>query len=229
MRKESGAIKVSWYRREGDLIHLITFGFHTYHDDHRFGLAFAQPEDWRLRIVKVCEADGGIYQCQVTTHPPRVLTTYLHVYQAVVEVVDERGVSVQEKFYREGSTIQLECRVQGVPAPAALRPTWRRDHHTLNYDDARGGVSVKTVVVGGEVRSWVRVGGALKQDSGIYSCAISSLASASVTIQVIPDERPAAIQGGGRACPWPSLTLLVSLSSSLLTTTTSTTCCTKHR
>ncbi|XP_050720358.1 junctional adhesion molecule B-like [Eriocheir sinensis] len=207
---------VSWYRKSGDEIQLITFDFQTYHNDDRFAVTFAQPNDWRLRIRFVQRRDEGSYQCQVSTHPPLIHTVHLQVVEASIQILDERGVELREKFYREGSTMELQCLVADVPTATALQLSWYHHHHRLNYDDPRGGVSLKTELRGSVARSWLRVSQAGRRDSGVYYCNVTNLAAASVTIHVVPDEYPAAIQGA----PTPSLcglTLLASLLTSLLT------------
>ncbi|KAK8400074.1 hypothetical protein O3P69_003040 [Scylla paramamosain] len=201
---------VSWYRKRGDEIQLITFDFQTYHNDDRFALSYEQPHNWRLRIRYVQERDEGSYRCQVGTHPPLALTVRLQVVEAAVHILDERGVMLREKFYRVGSTIELQCRVADVPTATTLQLAWYRNRHRLNYDDVRGGVSVKTELRGSLARSWLRVGNAIRQDSGSYSCNVTGLAAASVTVHVVPDEYPAAIQRGVRSADqWRGVPLLL--------------------
>ncbi|XP_071537980.1 lachesin-like [Panulirus ornatus] len=217
---------VSWYRRQGDEIHLITFGFQTYHNDDRFALTYVQPHDWRLRIRYVQRRDEGTYQCQVSTHPPLTLTLHLQVVEAAIQILDERGVVVKEKFYRAGSTIELQCLIADVPTATSLHLAWYRDTDRLNYDATRGGVSVKTELRGTVARSWLRVGNAVGEDSGTYYCNVTSLAATSVNIHVVPDEYPAAIQRAATTLSWVGLTLLACLASTLAHTLNScTTCC----
>ncbi|MPC13269.1 hypothetical protein E2C01_005997 [Portunus trituberculatus] len=145
--------------------------------------------------------------------------------EAAVHILDERGVMLREKFYRVGSTIELQCRVADMPTATSLHLAWYRNYHRLNYDDVRGGVrhsfgSVKTELRGSLARSWLRVGNAIRQDSGSYSCNVTGLAAASVTVHVVPDEYPAAIQRGVRSVDqWRNLPLLlVSLAFTLIHT-----------
>ncbi|KAK8736053.1 hypothetical protein OTU49_005206 [Cherax quadricarinatus] len=207
---------VSWYRKKGDEIHLITFGFQTYHNDDRFALTFEQPSDWRLRIRYVQRRDEGSYQCQVSTHPPLIRSIHLQVVEAAIKILDERGEVLTEKVYRAGSTIELQCHVADVPTATSLQVAWYHGTHRLNYDDSRGGVSVKTELRGSVARSWLRVSNAVRQDSGTYYCNVTHLAATSVTIHVVSDEYPAAIQRGCRATSWRGFTLLACLATSLL-------------
>lgn len=57
-----------------------------------------------------------------------------------MQILDERGVVLREKFYHTGSTIELRCKVSNVPTATALTLTWYRGPLRLNYDASRGGV-----------------------------------------------------------------------------------------
>ncbi|CAG9122414.1 unnamed protein product [Plutella xylostella] len=71
--------KISWVRRRGEDLHLLSFGRHTYSADSRYSLAFEHPNDWRLLIQYVSERDEGYYECQISTHPPLVRRVLLSV------------------------------------------------------------------------------------------------------------------------------------------------------
>lgn len=71
--------QVSWVRRKGDELNLITFGRHTYSSDSRYSLEYIAPNDWQLLIQFANERDEGHYECQISSHPPLVLLVYLTV------------------------------------------------------------------------------------------------------------------------------------------------------
>lgn len=71
--------QVSWVRRKGDELNLITFGRHTYSSDSRYSLEYIVPNDWQLLIQYANERDEGHYECQISSHPPLVLLVYLTV------------------------------------------------------------------------------------------------------------------------------------------------------
>lgn len=73
------SFQVSWVRRKGDELNLITFGRHTYSSDSRYSLEYVAPNDWQLLIQYANERDEGVYECQIATHPPLVLLIYLTV------------------------------------------------------------------------------------------------------------------------------------------------------
>ncbi|EDS26094.1 conserved hypothetical protein [Culex quinquefasciatus] len=72
---------VSWVRRkhgETDL-QLLTVGKQTYSGDPRYTIEFQYPNNWRLKIAAANKNDEGVYECQISTHPPKVIIYYLHV------------------------------------------------------------------------------------------------------------------------------------------------------
>lgn len=56
-----------------------------------------------------------------------------------VEIVDERGLTTPDKFYKTGSTIELKCVVSKVPQPTSY-VQWKHGLRMLNYDTSRGGI-----------------------------------------------------------------------------------------
>lgn len=72
---------VSWVKRlpDTDDMLLITVGVHTYASDSRFAVDKEYPHNWRLRIDPVTKMDEGIYECQISTHPPQTIQTYFYV------------------------------------------------------------------------------------------------------------------------------------------------------
>ncbi|CAD1472838.1 unnamed protein product, partial [Heterotrigona itama] len=85
---------VSWVRRRGDELHLLTIGLDTYASDSRFSLALEKPNDWRLLLRSATERDGGVYECQVSAHPPLIRTVYLTVSASFART--KRGKKTEE-------------------------------------------------------------------------------------------------------------------------------------
>lgn len=71
--------KVSWVRRKGDQLHLITFGESLYSSDSRYSLKFKSPNDWQLHIQYANKRDEGQFECQINTSPTLVFIVYLIV------------------------------------------------------------------------------------------------------------------------------------------------------
>lgn len=71
--------KVSWVRRKGDQLHLLTFGDSLYSSDSRYSFKFKSPNDWQLHIQYANERDEGQFECQINTSPTLVFIVYLIV------------------------------------------------------------------------------------------------------------------------------------------------------
>ncbi|XP_037941093.1 uncharacterized protein LOC119674042 [Teleopsis dalmanni] len=69
---------VSWIRKKD--YHLLTVGLTTYSSDERFSATHLKhSEDWTLQIKFVQLRDAGVYECQVSTHPPTSIFLHLNV------------------------------------------------------------------------------------------------------------------------------------------------------
>ncbi|XP_058455308.1 uncharacterized protein LOC131432803 [Malaya genurostris] len=102
---------VMWIRRTTDKVSLLTVGNNTYSGDPRIRVKFQYPNNWRLHINPIKNEDGGLYMCQVSTHPPRVFATNLTVLEPAVRIVDEMGYEFYDRYYKLGSTIDISCQV----------------------------------------------------------------------------------------------------------------------
>lgn len=79
IRRRLSRFQISWVRKRGEELHLLTIGLDTYASDSRFALAFEKPNDWRLLLRSATERDAGLYECQVSAHPPLIRTVHLAV------------------------------------------------------------------------------------------------------------------------------------------------------
>ncbi|KAJ9593565.1 hypothetical protein L9F63_014872, partial [Diploptera punctata] len=180
---------VSWVRRkhgEGEL-QLLTVGLHTYSGDSRYTVEFQYPNNWRLQIKFTNKRDEGTYECQISTHPPKVIQIHLHVNAPEVIIVDEEGRLLQEKYYEAESTIQLSCIVRHIAMTSSV-VSWLHGDRMLNYDTTRGGISVRTELMDEGANSSLSVARVHKTDSGNYTCAISQTKFATVTLHVLNGE-----------------------------------------
>ncbi|XP_058466554.1 uncharacterized protein LOC131439492 [Malaya genurostris] len=177
---------VSWVRRkhgETDL-QLLTVGKQTYSGDSRYTIVFQYPNNWRLKIAAANKNDEGVYECQISTHPPKVIIYYLHVNAPEVLIVDEEGEPLYDKYYEVGSTIKLMCRIRHM---SMLRSAvyWIHNENILNHDVQRGGISVKTNLTNVGANSTLFVAKVNKQDSGSYTCSIGPNQYYSVSVHVL--------------------------------------------
>ncbi|KAK1122249.1 hypothetical protein K0M31_009472 [Melipona bicolor] len=178
-------LQVSWIKRK-NVQELLTVGLTTYANDERFqAIHFHHSEDWTLQIKYVQPRDAGLYQCQVSTHPPTSIFLFLEVVEARAEIA---GPS--EKFVRPGSTLQLHCLVKkSTETPSYL--FWYHNFRMINYDIDQG-VNVSTDLAGRE--SWLEVPRASNRHSGNYTCEASNAQPARVLVHVFKGDNPAAMQ-----------------------------------
>lgn len=70
--------QVSWIRRKD--YHLLTVGLTTYTGDGRYLVEHVRHlQNWGLQIKFVQPRDAGLYECQVSTHPPTSIFIELKV------------------------------------------------------------------------------------------------------------------------------------------------------
>lgn len=207
-----GENTVSWIRRRD--YHLLTVGSQAYSSDDRFQVRYVKQEnDWQLHIRYVQVRDDGVYECQVSSHPPVSLFSTLRVLEATSEILGG-----PEKYMTVGSSLRLVCVLRDNTQPPSY-VFWYHDEQMINYHSTRevrvennGGLSVLFL-------SNVR-----PADSGNYTCAPSNARHSHINIHVLKGgETPAAIHSGASSVPCPVLVLalLLWLGSGLLTATSS--------
>ncbi|KAH8380193.1 hypothetical protein KR009_009436 [Drosophila setifemur] len=179
---------VSWVRHntqeDDNALDLLTVGLHTYTGDIRYKMEFQYPNNWRLKITNVKKDDEALYECQISTHPPRVIQINLHVNAPKVMIVDEVGDPLQEKYYEIDSTLQLSCVVRNVAMTSSV-VYWKHIDNTLNYDVTRGGVSVKTELMEDGANSTLSIAKISKTDSGNYTCSISDYQNFTIVVHIL--------------------------------------------
>lgn len=210
---------VSWARRRGDDFHILTVGLQAYYIDDRYTLSYEYPNNWKLQIRYTQKRDEGLYECQISTHPPRIMRVFLAVSVPDIEVRDPRGEAVSEAYYRVDSTVGLQCVV--MPVPPSRPVLWTRGGRPVTTMPERG-IRVDTSLMGSGLSSWLHIARAAVSDSGNYSCAAGDTVTADVRVHVLDGESSAAMQhptsGGGRPAPRPS-SLLVPLLACILALT----------
>ncbi|XP_075215288.1 uncharacterized protein LOC142321180 [Lycorma delicatula] len=202
---------VSWIRRKD--YHLLTVGLTTYTGDERYqAVHLHNSEDWTLQIKFVQERDAGMYECQVSSHPPASIFLHLEVVEARAEIAGPR-----EKYLKLGSVLRLLCTLRQSPEPP-IYMFWYHNNRMVNYDLDRG-INVTSEL--SAKSSTLLVSSATPGHSGNYSCVPSNAQPASTFVHILNGENPAAMQTGGRDLSWlrcPSLWLLVTCLGSLLQT-----------
>ena len=194
---------VSWFRRDSEdqLPVVLTVGFKPHSSENRFILDFKEPNDYRLRIQSVQWRDKGIYLCQLSVYPPKLMWSRLELGPPVVHRLDGDSNPVRELHYDSGSTIELVCRVKRPPlyhvtvmwtvtkvetgsetsektgsasGKKKKKRKVRRIKSVLNQDVTRGGVKVDTGrdERTGNLISRLSLARAHQTDTGKYTCML---------------------------------------------------------
>ncbi|RZF41552.1 hypothetical protein LSTR_LSTR000266 [Laodelphax striatellus] len=184
--KNLGERTISWVRRRD--WHILTSGMFTYTNDERFQVLHAEgSDDWTLQIKYVQKRDNGTYECQVATGGGVVsqfITLHIVVPEAFILGSGEHHVDL-------GSIISLVCIIDKSPQPPQY-VFWYHNERMINYDTARGGVSVDTEP-GAKTQSRLTIRGAQDTDSGNYTCSASNTEPASIFVFVSEGDKMAAI------------------------------------
>ncbi|XP_046679742.1 zwei Ig domain protein zig-8-like [Homalodisca vitripennis] len=186
---------VSWLRRQEGQLRLLSVGLEIYSRDSRYTFQRSEDNYWQLTVAGVQETDQGLYECQVTSHPPLAYSRYLHVTVPELKILDERGLRILSKFYNAGSTLELKCLISRVPRPQHFI-LWVHGNRILNFDTTRGGISVKSDIFDNGVKSSLFIANASPLDSGNYTCSLAGVGETTVAVHVIIGETPAAMQHG---------------------------------
>ncbi|XP_014368989.2 uncharacterized protein LOC106719215 [Papilio machaon] len=181
---------VSWIRRKD--YHLLTVGLTTYSSDQRFQAIHLQhSEDWTLKVKFVQKRDAGIYECQVSSHPPTSIFLRLDVIEARAQISGPT-----EKYLKPGSTLRLQCSVvQTTEAPAFV--FWYHNSRMINYDLERG-INVTTDPA--QRLSDLLIPAASVSHAGNYTCVPNNAVPASIYVHIFNGENPAAMQSSS-PCP----------------------------
>ncbi|XP_050503982.1 neuronal growth regulator 1-like [Diabrotica virgifera virgifera] len=178
-RTLAGAEQVSWVRRRD--WHILSSGVFTYTNDERFQILHAEgSDDWTLQIKYVQKRDNGTYECQVSTS--QGLISHFVNLQIVVPEATIQGTRSGEHHVDIGSIIDLVCIIERSPTPPQY-VFWYHNDHMINYDTARGGISVETVP-GPRTQSRLTIRDTNDADSGNYTCSASNTEPASIYVFV---------------------------------------------
>ncbi|GLH01822.1 Limbic system-associated membrane protein, putative [Gryllus bimaculatus] len=102
---------VSWIRRKD--YRLLTVGLATYSSDDRFFTAHVRgPQDWALHVRFAQAQDAGLYECQVSTHPPASLFTELQLVGKLTITLQSRDhFSSTRSQFNYTNTFQLHAQI----------------------------------------------------------------------------------------------------------------------
>ena len=172
---------------------LLTVGFQTYSSDDRFSLDFQHPNNYRLRISRVKMSDRGYYHCQLATHPPQLVWTYLELVRPTFRILDGENSTLAELHYHAGTSVTLQCEVVRAPLGQSSVQWVVKGNSglkVLNKDISRGGILINSYELDKDTLiSNLTLHKAGPSDKGIYTCSLpndlASLGNHSVTIHIL--------------------------------------------
>ncbi|KXJ76046.1 hypothetical protein RP20_CCG010330 [Aedes albopictus] len=172
---------VSWFRRKD--YQLLTVGLSTYSSDDRFLVEHTRHlGNWALRIKNARREDEGLYECQISTHPPQSIFIELRIVEAVAEILEAPDLHIDE-----GSTLRLECKLKRA-TESPLYVFWYHEERMVNYDQ-QDGISVSTNKLTSSV---LTVRNATARHGGNYTCAPANARQSSIYVHVLKG-RPTAL------------------------------------
>ncbi|EAT47916.1 AAEL001010-PA [Aedes aegypti] len=165
---------VSWFRRKD--YQLLTVGLSTYSSDDRFLVEHTRHlGNWALRIKNARREDEGLYECQISTHPPQSIFIELRIVEAVAEILEAPDLHIDE-----GSTLRLECKLKRA-TESPLYVFWYHEERMVNYDQ-QDGISVSTNKLTSSV---LTVRNATARHGGNYTCAPANARQSSIYVHVL--------------------------------------------
>ncbi|XP_044747062.1 lachesin isoform X2 [Coccinella septempunctata] len=205
-RTLAGSEQVSWVRRRD--WHILSSGVFTYTNDERFQILHSEgSDDWTLQIKYVQKRDNGTYECQISSNSG--LISHFVNLQIVIPEATIQGSKSGEHHVDVGSVIDLLCIIEKSPTPPQY-VFWYHNEHMINYDTARGGITVDTVP-GPRTQSRLTIRDTNDADSGNYTCSASNTEPASIYVFVSEGDNVDAIlmRGSCSMCITHKLMVLV--------------------
>ncbi|XP_064101205.1 lachesin-like [Macrobrachium nipponense] len=172
---------VTWIKKDED--HLLTAGGQVYSSEARYSVTHErQKKLWALSVRDVRKSDAGLYECQLTTHPPTSLFFTLNVVEA--RAVIQGG---QEVHVHTGVKLKLHCKVELATQPPQYI-FWYHNNTMVNFEHSR-----PLKVVGDEFSSTLIISNLTWEDAGSYTCEAHKAHPANITMHVIGEEKHAAL------------------------------------
>ncbi|XP_068215664.1 zwei Ig domain protein zig-8-like [Palaemon carinicauda] len=175
---------VIWLKKDED--HLLTAGGQVYSSESRYSVAHVRHQKlWELSVREVKKSDAGLYECQLTTHPPTSLFFTLNVVEAHAEIQGAPEVHVHT-----GNRLRLHCSVKQATEP----PTyifWFHNDTMINYESNR-----PMKVIKHRFGSTLVIANVTWDDAGTYRCEPYKAIPTNVTLHVLAGEKHAALHEG---------------------------------
>ncbi|TRY67866.1 hypothetical protein TCAL_15876, partial [Tigriopus californicus] len=181
---------VSWLKRNDDVPILVTFGNSVYIHDVRITVERNRyregKQEWVLNILNAQKSDQGIYECQISTEPPQIHKVHLYVEAPILTVMDGFGRELVDQYYKVGSSLEVMCTVDRLPArPLPQIIEWRHGNRRLAQENSTLGQIIHTELQGDGAISHLSITQASVKHSGIYTCSLSDTISQSLRLHII--------------------------------------------
>ncbi|KAK8404291.1 hypothetical protein O3P69_007546 [Scylla paramamosain] len=174
---------VTWLKRDED--HLLTAGSQVYSSDVRFSVAHIKNQDlWQLSLRDVRLSDAGLYECQLTTHPPTSLFFTLKVVEARAVIEGQPAT-----HFHKGHTLRLHCIVERA-TEEPMYIFWYHNGSMVNYYPNKPDRISKH-----RYSSTLTINNLTWSHAGEYRCEPPLATPASITVHVT--RPPAAMQNTG--------------------------------
>ncbi|KAK8397306.1 hypothetical protein O3P69_004780 [Scylla paramamosain] len=157
---------------------LLTVGSQVYSSEARYSVSHSRHQKmWELSIRDVRFSDAGLYECQLTTHPPASLFFWLRVVEARAVIRGGPAVHVPT-----GGRFTLHCAVHlATETPSYI--FWFHNGTMVNFLPRRG----LRVEPRGHASSVLRVSRVMWQDAGTYTCEPHRAVPANMTVHVVEE------------------------------------------
>ncbi|XP_069982385.1 zwei Ig domain protein zig-8 [Penaeus vannamei] len=175
---------VSWLKRDED--HILTAGGQVYSSESRYSVSHVRHQKlWELSLRDVRLTDAGLYECQLTTHPPTSLFFTLKVVEARAVIQGAPEVHVQT-----GVRLRLHCSVEQATEPP-IYIFWFHNGSMINYAPRR-----PLKVMKHNFGSSLIISNVTWDDAGSYRCEPHMAEPANLTLHVVAGEKHAALHNG---------------------------------
>ncbi|XP_069192175.1 zwei Ig domain protein zig-8 isoform X2 [Procambarus clarkii] len=169
---------VTWMKRDED--QLLTAGGQVYSSEDRYAVTHVRHQRlWELSVRDVRQSDAGLYECQLTTHPPASLFFTLKVVEARAVIGGGPEVHVHT-----GGRLRLHCTVELATEPPDYI-FWFHNNTMINYSPRR-----PLRVVKHHLASSLVISNVTWEDAGSYTCEPHLARPANLTLHVVEGFEP---------------------------------------
>ncbi|KAL7636688.1 UNVERIFIED_CONTAM: hypothetical protein RMT77_012437 [Armadillidium vulgare] len=173
---------VIWLKRDEE--RLLTAGKQVYSSEGRYSISHVRHQKlWELTVREVKESDEGLYECQLTSHPPVSLFFWLKIIEARAVIRGRKLLHI-----KEGSRLQLYCHVEDA-TETVFFVFWFHNGSMINYK-SRSSYTITKHKLG----STLVLSNVSKSDSGVYRCEPYLARPDNVTLLVTDKIRDSAFE-----------------------------------